>query len=54
VARYRGRDHDATADVAALAGVRSDAWTVREVVLMRSHLGPRPSYEPLASSTLAG
>ena len=51
VARLRAPSdvHDA---VATLSAVESDAWTVREVVLMRSHLGPAPSYEPLARCPL--
>ena len=51
VARLRAPS-DASGAVAALSGVESDAWTVGEVVLMRSHLGPRPTYEPLARCAL--
>jgi len=36
------------ADRAALAGYRGPTWPAAEVVLMRSHLGPRPSYDRLA------
>jgi RNA 2',3'-cyclic 3'-phosphodiesterase len=35
------------ADVAALAGYAGPQWTVDRLVLYRSHLGPRPWYEPL-------
>ena len=51
VARLR-HGGDATAAVAALDAVRGDEWTVGEVVLMRSVLGPKPSYEPLARCLL--
>jgi 2'-5' RNA ligase len=37
------------ADRAALAGYRGPTWPAAEVVLMRSHLGPRPSYDKLAA-----
>jgi 2'-5' RNA ligase len=47
VARLRAPG-DATAAVAAFGAVTSEEWTVTEVVLMRSVLGPKPSYEPLA------
>ena len=35
------------ADLDALAGYHGPQWTVDRLVLYRSHLGPRPSYEPL-------
>ena len=35
------------ADLAALADYAGPQWTVDRLVLYRSHLGPRPSYEPL-------
>jgi 2'-5' RNA ligase len=47
VARVRDRAYDGTPAVAALGEVRGEPWTVTEVVLMRSVLGPKPSYEPL-------
>jgi 2'-5' RNA ligase len=34
-------------DVAALAGYQGPEWIVDAVRLMRSHLGPNPSHEPL-------
>jgi 2'-5' RNA ligase len=43
---------DGPAAVAALDRVAGEPWTVREVVLMRSVLGPRPAYEPLARCPL--
>lgn len=47
VARLRGRPADVTAAVASLDAVDSPEWTATEVVVMRSVLGPAPSYEPL-------
>ena len=47
VARLR-RPADVTGAVVALDAVTSEGWTVNEVVLMRSVLGPEPSYQPLA------
>lgn len=48
VARLRGRAPvDVTGAVESLAAVCGEPWTVREVVLMRSVLGPSPAYEPL-------
>jgi 2'-5' RNA ligase len=39
-------DRDAIeADRALLAGYRGPSWPVAEVRLMRSHLGPRPTYD---------
>jgi 2'-5' RNA ligase len=52
VARVRRRDLDGSAAVAALDAVRGEPWQVTEAVLMRSHLGPKPSYEPLARAPL--
>jgi 2'-5' RNA ligase len=55
VARYRARGgHDASAEVAALATLDGPPWPVTEVVLMRSTLGPKPSYDPLARLPLNG
>jgi len=51
VARLR-RGGDVTGAVRALATLAGDEWTVREVVLMRSRLGPNPSYEALARCPL--
>ena len=47
VARVRRDGFDAAAAVAALSAVDGEPWTVSEVVLMRSVLGPRPAYESL-------
>lgn len=43
-----------TADLAALAGYQGPWWPVRELVLVRSHLGPHPVHEPIASAVVAG
>jgi 2'-5' RNA ligase len=51
VARLR-HGGDVTGAVDALDAVTSDEWVVDEVVLMRSVLGPKPSYEPLARAPL--
>jgi 2'-5' RNA ligase len=40
-------------DRAALAGYRGPIWPVRSVELVRSHLGPKPSYEHVAAWPLA-
>jgi 2'-5' RNA ligase len=48
VARVRRDDLDGEAVVAALDAVEGEPWTVTEVVLMRSVLGPKPSYDALA------
>lgn len=52
VARVRRRDFDGRSAVAALDAVSGEPWTVTEAVLLRSHLGPHPSYEPLARAPL--
>jgi 2'-5' RNA ligase len=41
------------ADLAALAAYDGPQWTVDEVRLVRSHLGPKPRYEPVGRFTLA-
>jgi RNA 2',3'-cyclic 3'-phosphodiesterase len=41
-------------DLAALDGYRSPVWTVGTIQLMRSHLGPRPSYDTLHEVRLGG
>ncbi len=40
------------ADLAALADYAGPQWTVDEVVVVRSHMGPQPRYEPLARTPL--
>ncbi|MEV8510999.1 RNA 2',3'-cyclic phosphodiesterase [Dactylosporangium sp. NPDC051484] len=40
-------------DLAMLAAYRGPRWRVDEVRLMRSHLGPKPEYDTLATVTLA-
>lgn len=40
------------ADVATLAAYQGPEWTASELRLMRSHLGPTPHHEPLASFPL--
>ena len=52
VARVRRAGFDGTGAVGALAAVDGAPWTVREVVLMRSVLGPKPAYEPVRSCPL--
>jgi 2'-5' RNA ligase len=32
-----------------LAGYRGPEWPARQVELLRSHLGPAPRYEPVAT-----
>jgi 2'-5' RNA ligase len=54
VARIRDRGYDAAPALAALAAVRGEPWTVTEAVLMRSLLGPRPSYDVVARAALGG
>jgi 2'-5' RNA ligase len=39
---------DITADVTALRAYEGPQWSVDEVRLVRSHLGPKPSYDRLA------
>ena len=52
VARLRG-DTDPTAAVAALATYTGPVWTAGSVHLVRSHLGPTPTYDDMASWPLA-
>jgi len=40
------------ADLAALAAYEGPAWTVDEIRLMRSHLGPKPTYDVVHSAAL--
>jgi 2'-5' RNA ligase len=48
-------DREAIAgDVAALNAYAGPWWTADELVLVRSHLGPKPSYDRLASWPLTG
>ncbi|MFG3697777.1 RNA 2',3'-cyclic phosphodiesterase [Micromonospora sp. NPDC047620] len=42
-------DVDVAADVATLDGYEGPAWPAAEMVLMRSHPGPRPTYDRLAA-----
>jgi RNA 2',3'-cyclic 3'-phosphodiesterase len=42
------------ADLALLNEYRGPDWTVERIQLMRSHLGPRPTYDVLAEATLMG
>jgi 2'-5' RNA ligase len=46
-------DEELRADLAALGGYEGPEWTVDAVHLYSSQLGPRPSYERLASTPLA-
>jgi 2'-5' RNA ligase len=41
-------------DLALLDGYRGPKWTVDRIQLMRSHLGPRPTYDVLAEVALTG
>lgn len=52
VARVRDRSYDAGPALAALGAVRGEPWTVTEAVLMRSVLGPKPSYDVVARAPL--
>jgi 2'-5' RNA ligase len=52
VARLRG-DTDPTAAVAALSTYDGPVWTAATVHLVRSRLGPTPTYDDVASWTLA-
>ncbi|SNR83931.1 2'-5' RNA ligase [Blastococcus mobilis] len=47
--RWRPRQPADGALTDRLAGYRGPAWPVTEVRLWESHLGPRPTYETLAS-----
>ncbi|MGW4501803.1 RNA 2',3'-cyclic phosphodiesterase [Micromonospora sp. NPDC004336] len=40
---------DVTADVATLGGYAGPEWPAAELVLVRSHPGPRPTYDRLAA-----
>ena len=40
---------DIAADIAALDGYAGPQWTVDRVRLMRSHLGPKPTYDELGA-----
>ena len=52
VARLRGGT-DASGAVAALASYSGPAWTADEVHLVRSQLGPRPTYDDIETWPLA-
>jgi RNA 2',3'-cyclic 3'-phosphodiesterase len=41
-------------DLALLDGYRGPKWTVDRIQLMRSHLGPHPTYDVLAEVALTG
>lgn len=43
---------DVRDDVLALEAYRGPSWTVRELCLMRSHLGPHPTYDTVAAVPL--
>ncbi|HWH01227.1 MAG TPA: 2'-5' RNA ligase family protein [Pilimelia sp.] len=43
---------DVTGDLAALASYRGPEWTLDELCLVRSHLGPRPAYDRIATVAL--
>jgi RNA 2',3'-cyclic 3'-phosphodiesterase len=45
---------DVRAQVGMLAGYRGRSWRAGELVLVRSHLGPDPKHETLASWPLGG
>lgn len=51
IARPGGRmtQADLDADVATLDAYRGPDWSATELLLVRSHLGPRPRYERLAA-----
>jgi 2'-5' RNA ligase len=51
VARVRGAA-DPRPAVALLAAYDGPAWTAGELLLVRSHLGPKPRHEPIASFPL--
>jgi 2'-5' RNA ligase len=49
VGRWRpGRPADGTV-IDRLAGYRGPEWPVSEVRLLESHLGPRPTYDEVAT-----
>jgi 2'-5' RNA ligase len=48
----RAASEDVDADRATLAGYTGPLWPVTEMVLVRSHLGPRPTYDRLAAWAL--
>lgn len=52
----RARDHEAdlTGPVTVLSAYAGPTWTVAEVLLMRSHLGPPVRHEPLQAWSLSG
>jgi RNA 2',3'-cyclic 3'-phosphodiesterase len=41
-------------DLTALSAYQGPQWTIDRIVLYRSHLGPKPWYEPLHVALLAG
>lgn len=43
---------DVRDDVAALAAYQGPEWTVTELMLVRSHLGPKPTYDRIATVPL--
>jgi 2'-5' RNA ligase len=47
--RWRPGDHPDRAVAAALADYHGPPFRLTEIVLMRSHLGPTPHYERLAT-----
>ena len=49
VGRWRPRQPADGALSSRLADYRGPAWPVTEVRLLQSHLGPEPTYEPLAA-----
>jgi 2'-5' RNA ligase len=52
VGRWRPRDPVDRGLAARLDGYESQAWVARDVHLIRSHLGPAPSYEGLHAARL--
>lgn len=53
VARLRG-SADPTAAVDVLSAYDGPQWVAEEVTLVRSHLGPSPTHEPLSRFRLSG
>ncbi|MGZ4597461.1 MAG: RNA 2',3'-cyclic phosphodiesterase [Actinomycetes bacterium] len=53
VARVRG-EVDPRPAATMLKGYGGPGWTAGEVLLVRSHLGPKPRHEPIASWALVG